>query len=153
MSPRSLDDHTRPRKTFRFFPILGLLALFLTLGSTEAWAANSRYIVIFREGTVPAIQDRVITMSGSTIVQRLPLVDAMVIELPLGKSILSPVLSLAQVALNFLLNRLEVETVEVDAVITAQSETTTTGSAQGITIAPASSPAQSREGIPGVYTR
>src|SRR5262249_14777382 len=66
--------------------------------------------------------------------------------LPLGKSILSPALSLAQVALNFLLNRLEVETVEVDAVITAPSETAATGSAQGTTIAPASSPAQSEGG-------
>ena len=146
MSQSSSDCHTRPHKTSRFFPMLGLLALFLMLSSSGAWASNSRYIVVFREGTLPVVQNRIIALSGSTIVQRLPLVDAIVIELPLGGSIRSPVLSPAQVALNFLLHRPEVETVEVDVVITAPSETAATGSAQGTTIAPANSPAQSEGG-------
>ena len=85
-------------------------------------------------------------LSGSTIVQRLSLVNAIAIELPLGRSVLSPVISLAQSALNFFLNRLEVEAVEVGLVISAQSEAATIGSAQGGPIAATNTPPQSAGG-------
>jgi subtilisin family serine protease len=126
--------------------MLCLLTLFLTLGSSGARAADSRYIVVFREGTPLTVQERIVALSGSTIVQRLSLVNAIAIELPLGRSVLSPVISLAQSALNFLLNRLEVEAVEVDAVISAQSEAATIGSAQGGPIAATNTPPQSAGG-------
>jgi subtilisin family serine protease len=146
MSQSVLDNHMRPSTIFRFFPMLCLLTLFLTLGSSGAWAANSRYIVLFREGTPLSMQESIVALSGSTTMQRLPLVDAITIELPLGNSTPFPALSLQKSALDFLLNHLEIEAVEFDAPIAVQSETTPSGSTQGGPIAPTNSPPQSAGG-------
>ena len=59
MSQSASDNHMRPSTIFRFLPMLCLLTLFLTLGSSGAWAANSRYIVVFREGTPLTVQESI----------------------------------------------------------------------------------------------
>jgi subtilisin family serine protease len=46
---------------------------------------KSRKIVLFQEGTPSAVQRMVVALSGSTVVLPLSFIDALVIELPVGK--------------------------------------------------------------------
>jgi subtilisin family serine protease len=132
MSQSSLADHPRPRKTFRFLPVLCLLTLFLTLGSSVASAADIlRVIVMFRDGTPTLVQQKLITQSHAKVVTWFPVVNAVVLELPAGSllgtvtsltstlglgSLLTSTVSTVETAVSFLSNHLglEIEALEVD---------------------------------------
>ena len=91
---------------------LSLFTLFLTLGAATSWAGNVRHIISFQDGTPAEVQEEIIAASGSTILQRLPLVDAVVIQLPVAQ---------AEDGLTSLLSHPEVEAIELDASISAQA--------------------------------
>ena len=81
----SLDDCTRSRKTFRFLPMLCLLTLFLTLSASAASADILRVILMFRDGTPTWVQQKLITQSRAKIVTWFPIVNAVVLDLPVGQ--------------------------------------------------------------------
>lgn len=100
-------------KGFYAFLILSLLMGSLILGLTTGWAAESgRRIVVFQPGTAVPTQEAIIAASGSTLLQRLSLLNAMVIRLPAGQE---------EAALTVLQSHLEVQAIEYDASISAQS--------------------------------
>ena len=131
MSQSSSGDHIRPRKTFRFLPMLCLLALFLTLSASAASADTLRVIVMFRDGTPTRVQRTLITKSQAKVVTWFPVVNAVVLELPAGPllgtltsltetlglgSLLTSTVSTIETAFSFLSSRvgLEIEALEVD---------------------------------------
>jgi hypothetical protein len=131
MSHSSLDDCTRSRKTLRFLPMLCLLTLFLTLSASAASADILRVIVMFRDGTPTWVQQKLITQSHAKIVTWFPIVNAMVLDLPVGQllgrvnsltntlgvgSFLPSTVATGETALSLLSKRLglEIEALEVD---------------------------------------
>ena len=131
MSQSSSGDHKRLRKTFRFFPMLCLLTLFLTLSASAASADILRVIVMFRDGTPTSVQQKLITQSRAKVVTWFPVVNAVVLELPAGPllgtvtsltnalglgSLLPSTVATVETAFSFLSNRLglEIEALEVD---------------------------------------
>ena len=131
MSHSSLDDCTRSRKTFRFLPMLCLLTLFLTLSASAASADILRVIVMFRDGTPTWVQQKLITQSRAKIVTWFPIVNAVVLDLPVGQllgrvtsltntlgvgSFLPSTVATGETAFSLLSKRLglEIEALEID---------------------------------------
>ncbi|RMF89281.1 MAG: hypothetical protein D6736_08675, partial [Nitrospinota bacterium] len=118
-----------------------LLCLLLSLclldlgGGEMLWASELRRIVTFQEQTPAAVQEEIIRESGSEILQRIPLLNAIVIMLP-GER--------AAAALEVLTSHPEVESVVVDSALSAQSE----GRIQGSLVTPVEDP----ELVKGGYT-
>ncbi len=120
-----------PGRFLRLLILPCLLALFLTLGAAGASADTARVIVMFRDGTPTWIQRQLITRSHATVVTWLPVVNAVVLELPAGPligmqstvtntlglgSLLPSTQSTVQTAYSFLSSRLglEIEALETD---------------------------------------
>jgi len=70
------------RQALRWFLFLGLFALCFVLGETRSWGESLRRIVVFQTGTPMAVQTEIVTESGSTLLNFLPVVNAAVITLP-----------------------------------------------------------------------
>ena len=95
----------RPRRRFRrALHLVGLLLCGLAFNATVVWAAPLRQMVEFVPGTSAAVQQAIVTASGSTLVRSLPLVNAAAIKLPATNP---------EVALNYLRSRSEVRNVYV----------------------------------------
>ncbi|RMF84822.1 MAG: hypothetical protein D6736_18545, partial [Nitrospinota bacterium] len=91
---------------------LFLLLTILLLGSTTAWAMTTRHIVTFTPETPVTLQEEIVTTSGGTILQRLPLLHALVIQVPADHP---------EATLQALRTHPAVAAVEPDTSITAQS--------------------------------
>jgi len=81
------------------------------LGETRAWGQGLRRIVVFQSGTPVAVQTQIVTESGSTLLNFLPVVNAVVIKLPPNTP---------EAALASLLSRPEVVEIHEDPVISAE---------------------------------
>ncbi|RMF84760.1 MAG: hypothetical protein D6736_18700 [Nitrospinota bacterium] len=92
--------------------VLGLLLLVSLLPGGTSWAENGRRIVVFQPGTPETVQEQVVAESGSTILQQLPLLNAVVIQLPSGQE---------QAALALLQSHPEVQAIETDPTIQAEA--------------------------------
>jgi len=99
------------RQTLRWLLFLGLCGLCGVLGESRAWGQSIRRIVVFQTGTPVAVQTQIVTESGSTLLNFLPVVNAAVITLPPQ----SP-----EAALASLLSRPEVAEIHEDPVIVAE---------------------------------
>ncbi|RMF84502.1 MAG: hypothetical protein D6736_19135, partial [Nitrospinota bacterium] len=98
----------------QFIILFGLifLALGLVLSPLPVKAENLRRIAIFSQDTPVEVQEAIVQASSSTILQRLSPFPALVIQLPPDQP---------QVALDILQSYPEVEAIEEDTSITAQS--------------------------------
>src|SRR5215467_5883572 len=99
------------RQTLRWLLFLGLCGLCGVLGESRAWGQGLRRIVVFQSGTPVAVQTQIVTESGSTLLNVLPVVNAVVIKLPPNTP---------EAALASLLSRPEVVEIHEDPVISAE---------------------------------
>src|SRR5262245_60471882 len=85
-SRRTQDAPSCPRwgqgRALRVLLFLGLFGLCFVLGETRVWGQSLRRIVVFQAGTPVAVQTGIVTESGSTLLNFLPVVNAVVIKLP-----------------------------------------------------------------------
>jgi len=130
-SQQSSCNRQGPGRPSRLLLLPYLLAFFLLLGGSVAWADTLRVIVMFRDGTSTWTQQKLITQSGGRVVTWFPVVNAVVLELPTGPllgtvssltntlglgSLLTSTVSTVETAFSFLSSRLglEIEALEVD---------------------------------------
>ncbi len=106
-----------------FLRIILLLVFFSVWGTALSWAVPVRYIVTFVEETPLAVQERIIEESGSSVLNRIPLLNAWIIELPADR---------AEESLNSLQSQSEVKEIERDTSIKIQNE----GGIQGPLVVP-----------------
>src|SRR6266566_642543 len=66
------------RQALHWRLFFGLLGLCFVLGETRSWGESLRRIVVFQTGTPMEIQTAVVTESGSTLLNFLPVVNAAV---------------------------------------------------------------------------
>src|SRR5712691_7754074 len=133
-SQRTQDISSCPRwgqrQALHWLLFLGLFGVCFVLGETRAWGESLRRIVVFQTGTPVAVQTAIVTESGSTLLNFLPVVNAVVIKLPPN----SP-----EAALAALLSRPEVVEIHEDPVISAEILGSVEG-IEGTLIAPANPP-------------
>ena len=115
-----------------FLVLLSMLGGFLVMLEAMSWAANLRRIVEFKPGTPVMLQQEIAEASGSTVLGFLSIINAVVIELPSGRS---------EEALDYLLSRPEVEMIYVDSSIKAQGFTSGEG-AEGALITSTTPPGE-----------
>ncbi|RMF84505.1 MAG: hypothetical protein D6736_19150 [Nitrospinota bacterium] len=92
---------------------IGVLVCILLLVTATAWAAGERWIVAFLDGTPTAVQTSLIEASGSSVLHKLPLVNAWAIEFPADPA-------MADTALRFLQEQPEVRVMEPDFSLSLQ---------------------------------
>src|SRR5437016_5126740 len=101
----------RQRQALHWRLFLGLFGLCFVLGETRSWGESLRRIVVFQTGTPAALQTAIVTESGSTLLNLLPVVNAAVITL-------SP--NSPEAALAALLYRPEVVEIHEDPALSAE---------------------------------
>jgi subtilisin family serine protease len=104
----------------------GLFVCVVLLGSPGAWGENFRRIIVFADGTPVAVQKEIVRESGSTLLHLLPLVNAVVVKLPLEQT---------QQALAALQSRAEVVQIHDDPAVSAEGLAASEG-AEGTLITP-----------------
>src|SRR5262245_30364077 len=109
---------------------LGLGGLCVVLGETRAWGQSLRRIVVFQTGTPVAVQTEIVTESGSTLLNFLPVVNAAVITLPPDTP---------EAALAALLSRPEVVEIQEDPALSTE-DLESVGGIEGILITPVAPP-------------
>jgi len=133
-SQRLQDVSSSPRwrqsQALHWLLFLGLFGLCFVLGETKSWGEGLHRIVVFQTGTPVAVQTEIVTESGSTLLNFLPVVNATVITLSPN----SPAAALA--ALRY---RPEVVEIHEDPALSTE-DLESIGGIEGSFITPAASP-------------
>jgi subtilisin family serine protease len=102
------------------------------LGPSGAWGENFRRILVFQHGTPVVVQKEIVVKSGSTLLHILPLVNAVVVKLPMQQT---------QQALTALQSRPEVVQIHDDPAVSAEGLVASEG-VEGTLITPINPPAE-----------
>ncbi len=133
-SQRTQDISSCPRwgqrQALHWLLFLGLFGLCFVLGETRSWGQSLRRIVVFQTGIPVAVQTAIVTESGSTLLNFLSVVNAVVITLPPN----SP-----EAALATLLSRPEVVEIHEDPALSTE-DLESVGGIEGTLITPANPP-------------
>ena len=115
-SQRTQDVSSCPRwgqrQALHWLCLLGVFGLCSVLGETRSWGESLRRIVVFQTGTPVAAQTEIVTESGSTLLNFLPIVNAVVLTLPPNTP---------EAALAALLRRPEVVEIHEDPTLSAEA--------------------------------